>query len=91
MDETRMSCGCRFRDSSTFGRFDEIKICAQGGSTAVRIRWHLDDLQGLWRHKIRTDPRTAFGVRVSYDPAERRCRADPSERHAGHSDLARRI
>jgi putative SOS response-associated peptidase YedK len=51
-----------------------------------RLRRHLDDIQRGSRHQIEAGARTASGLWLSDDGAERHRRADPSEGHAGDPD-----
>jgi putative SOS response-associated peptidase YedK len=49
----------------------------------VRLRWHLDDIQGGSRHYVEADPRPSPCLRLPDDGAECGYRADPSEGHGG--------
>jgi hypothetical protein len=65
-------------------------VRTQRGSAAVRVRRHLDRIQGRPGHQIETGPRTSPRVRLPDDGAECHRRADPFKGDAGDLDDGRR-
>jgi hypothetical protein len=59
---------------------------AERGSAAVRLRWHLDDIQRRSWHQVQADTGAASSLWVLDDGTECDCRADPSEGDAGDPD-----
>ena len=59
---------------------DVVWFALNDDPAAVRLRWHLDDVQRRPRHEVEADPGTASGLRLPDDRAERGGRADPSRR-----------
>ena len=69
---------------------DVVWFALERRSAALRLRRHLDRIQGRPRHQIKTDPGAASGLWLPDDRAERGRRTDPSQGDAGDPDDRRR-